>query len=175
MRQFSAIAASVANSTAFLFRTGSAPGSPRHTGQTFVFGGSPNRVEHEQKIFVAVSSWTCTSKPMTGSNFVPAVTAVSGVVAIERDYKAGLELRSLRLQGKRSLTIPSSPHYLPIRPTRTGNHPLTTRQGQLQPVQQMYAREYPVVSFGDNGPPPKRKTSRGPTTTHRINKHIDFH
>src|ERR1022692_2174358 len=88
MRQFSAIAASVANSTAFLFRTGRAPGRPRHTGQTFGFGGSPKRVEQEQKILVAVSSWTCTSRPMTGSNSAPAATEVSGVVAISGDYKA---------------------------------------------------------------------------------------
>jgi hypothetical protein len=87
-RQFSAIAASVANSTAFLFRTGKAPGKPRQTGQTFVFGGSPKRVEQEQKILVAVSSWTCTSSPITGSNFVPATTEVSGMLAISSDYKA---------------------------------------------------------------------------------------
>ena len=67
MRQFSAIAASVANSTTFLLRTGSAPGIPRQTGQTFEFGGAPKRVEQEQKILVAVSSWTWTSRPMTGS------------------------------------------------------------------------------------------------------------
>ena len=36
--QFSAIAASTANSTARLFSTGSAPGSPRHVGQICVFG-----------------------------------------------------------------------------------------------------------------------------------------
>jgi hypothetical protein len=62
-----AIAARTANSTAFRFSTGKAPGSPRHTGHTFVFGGSPKRVEHEQKIFEAVSSCTWTSSPMTGS------------------------------------------------------------------------------------------------------------
>src|SRR5579864_489844 len=80
-RQFSAIAASVANSTAFLLRTGKAPGIPRHTGHTFVFGGAPNRVEHEQNIFVAVSSWTCTSSPITGSNRGCAATDVWVVVA----------------------------------------------------------------------------------------------
>jgi hypothetical protein len=47
-----------------------------------VLGGSPKRVEHEQKIFVAVSSWTCTSSPMTGSYLARAATEVSGVVAI---------------------------------------------------------------------------------------------
>lgn len=68
MRQFRAMAASVANSTAFLLRTGSAPGIPRQTGQTLVFGGAPKRVEQEQKILVAVSRWTWTSSPITGSN-----------------------------------------------------------------------------------------------------------
>jgi hypothetical protein len=56
MRQFSAIAASVANSTALRLRTGNAPGMPRHTGQTLVFDGAPKRVEQEQKIFDAVRS-----------------------------------------------------------------------------------------------------------------------
>ena len=46
----------VANSTTFLLSTGSAPGIPKQTGQTFEFGGAPNRVEHEQKILVAVNS-----------------------------------------------------------------------------------------------------------------------
>src|SRR5215471_8607715 len=90
MRQFRAIAARVANSTAFLFRTGSAPGMPRQTGQTFVFGEAPNRVEHEQKIFVAVSSWTCTSSPITGSNFGWAAIEVSAVVAIEETIIKGI-------------------------------------------------------------------------------------
>ncbi len=69
MRQFRAMAASVANSTAFLLSTGRAPGIPRQTGQTLVLGGAPKRVEQEQKILVAVRSWTWTSSPMTGSNF----------------------------------------------------------------------------------------------------------
>jgi hypothetical protein len=82
MRQFSAMAASVANSTAFLLSTGKAPGKPRQTGQTLLFGGLPKRVEQEQKILVAVSSWTWTSSPMTGSYLAWAATEVSGVVAI---------------------------------------------------------------------------------------------
>src|SRR6266849_1859137 len=82
MRQFSAIAASIANSTALRSSTGSAPGMPRHTGQTLVFGGEPNRVEHEKKIFAAVSSWTCTSKPMTGSYLAAAATEASKEVDI---------------------------------------------------------------------------------------------
>jgi hypothetical protein len=56
MRQFKAIAANVANSTTFRFSTGKAPGIPKHTGQTFVLGAAPNRVEQEQKIFDAVRS-----------------------------------------------------------------------------------------------------------------------
>src|SRR5882724_11923775 len=70
MRQFRAIAACVANSTAFLFNTGKAPGRPRHTGQTLVLGADPNLVEHEQKILDTVRSWTWTSRPMTGSYLV---------------------------------------------------------------------------------------------------------
>ena len=56
MRQFNAKAASTANSTAFRFNTGNAPGRPKHTGQTLLLGGSPKRVEHEQKILLAVRS-----------------------------------------------------------------------------------------------------------------------
>ena len=59
--------ASTANSTARLLSTGSAPGSPRQTGHTFVLGGAPNCVEQPQKILVCVSNWTCTSSPITGS------------------------------------------------------------------------------------------------------------
>src|ERR1700741_1489021 len=55
------------SSTAFLFSTGSAPGRPRQTGQVFELGGSPKRVEQEQKALVAVFSCTWTSSPITGS------------------------------------------------------------------------------------------------------------
>ncbi len=68
MVQLSASAALIASSTAWRFRTGSAPGRPRHTGQTFVFGGDPNVVRQPQKIFVSVSSCAWISRPMTGSN-----------------------------------------------------------------------------------------------------------
>src|SRR5580700_5268361 len=86
-RQPKAMAASTAKSTALRFSTGKAPGRPRQTGQTLVLGGSPKRVEQEQKIFVTVKSWTCTSKPITGSYLARAATEVSGVVAISRNYK----------------------------------------------------------------------------------------
>ena len=56
MVQPSASPALTANSTARRLRTGNAPGSPKQTGQTFVFGGAPNRVLQPQKILLAVSS-----------------------------------------------------------------------------------------------------------------------
>src|ERR1700722_20215850 len=88
MRQFGAIAASVANSTALRFSTGKAPGRPKHTGQTFVFGGAPKRVEQEQKIFDAVRSCTCTLRPMTGSYSVWAAIEISTGLDISGNYKA---------------------------------------------------------------------------------------
>jgi hypothetical protein len=45
--------------------TGSDPGKPKQTGHVCVFGEAPNRVLHRQNSFVCVSSWTCTSKPIT--------------------------------------------------------------------------------------------------------------
>src|SRR5277367_5966555 len=65
--QLRARAARVANSTARELRTGKAPGRPRQTGQTLVFGGAPKRLAHPQKALVSVRSWTWTSSPMTGS------------------------------------------------------------------------------------------------------------
>jgi hypothetical protein len=37
------------------------------TGQAWVLGSSPNKVEHPQKIFDRVKSWAWTSSPITGS------------------------------------------------------------------------------------------------------------
>src|ERR1700757_2399365 len=82
MRHCKASAARTANSTALRFSTGRAPGSPRHTGHTFVLGGSPKRVEQEQKILLAVRSWTWTSSPITGSYFARAVMVDSELVTI---------------------------------------------------------------------------------------------
>ena len=65
--QPSASAARAARSTARRFRTGSAPGSPRQTGQTWVFGAAPNAALQPQKIFDAVRSWAWISSPITGS------------------------------------------------------------------------------------------------------------
>src|SRR5205809_8047209 len=59
-----ASAARAPKSTTRRFKTGSAPGSPRQTGQVFAFGSDPKRVEHPQKIFDSVLSWAWTSSPM---------------------------------------------------------------------------------------------------------------
>src|SRR6516165_4080419 len=67
MAQLSAIAVFMAMLTASRFSTGNAPGRPRHTGQVLELGGSPKRVEQEQKILDCVRSWTCTSSPITAS------------------------------------------------------------------------------------------------------------
>src|ERR1700760_2010592 len=82
--QFSAVDASTANSTARLFSTGRAPGSPRHVGQTCVFGADPNCVRHPQKALVVVRSCTCTSSPITGSYFANAAVPadVDAAVAV---------------------------------------------------------------------------------------------
>src|SRR5271154_1667107 len=68
--QLMAVAASTANSTARLLSTGSAPGSPRHIGQTFVLGAAPNFAEQPQKALVRVSNCTWTPSPITGSYLV---------------------------------------------------------------------------------------------------------
>src|SRR6202050_5449323 len=96
MRHSKAIAARAANSTAFRFSTGSAPGSARQTGQTVVFGGSPKRVEHEQKIFDAVSSCTWTSSPMTGSYFASRFSETAEGVAIAEIIAVGVKRRASR-------------------------------------------------------------------------------
>jgi hypothetical protein len=46
----------MAFSTTWRLRTGKAPGSPRQTGQVWLFGDWPNCVEHPQNIFVFVVS-----------------------------------------------------------------------------------------------------------------------
>jgi hypothetical protein len=47
-----------------------------------VFGSSPNRFRHPQKILVTVSSWQWTSSPITGSYRAAADPALSVAVAI---------------------------------------------------------------------------------------------
>ena len=54
--QFNAIPSRMAYSTTALFKTGSAPGIPEQTGQTWVFGSLLKVVEQPQKIFDFVES-----------------------------------------------------------------------------------------------------------------------
>jgi hypothetical protein len=70
MVQLVARAMRMAYSTTVLLSTGSTPGMPRQTGQTWVLGSAPNLVEQEQKILVRVFNWEWTSRPMTGSNSI---------------------------------------------------------------------------------------------------------
>ena len=67
MSQLRASPIRMADSTAVRLTTGSAPGSPRHVGQTCVLGSAPNAVGQPQNILVFVDSSTCTSRPRTGS------------------------------------------------------------------------------------------------------------
>ena len=60
------------DSIACALTTGSAPGSPRHTGQVWVLGSAPKVVSQPQNIFDAVPSSTWVSRPMTGSNCASA-------------------------------------------------------------------------------------------------------
>src|SRR3984957_9791044 len=106
----------MAISSARAFKTGSAPGSPRHTGQTFVFGGAPKPVGHPQKILVRVLSWTCTSNPMTGS-YLPISSAVAMAGALEdmlhyktARYRFCMKLRSTAPCGHGSVSAVKQNH-----------------------------------------------------------------
>ena len=57
----------IADSMALALTTGSAPGSARHTGHTWVLGSAPNSVGQPQNILVAVLSSMWISRPITGS------------------------------------------------------------------------------------------------------------
>src|SRR3954463_10770744 len=67
-------------SIALRFVTGSEPGMPRQTGQTWVLGSAPNSVEHPQNIFVVVPSSMWVSMPSTGSYFASASSYGTSVV-----------------------------------------------------------------------------------------------
>src|SRR5713226_2514252 len=82
------------SATALRLRTGSAPGYPRQTGQTCVFGGAPNVVGQAQKIFERVRSRACTSRPMTASQSVTA-----------GDYREALQWRMPRAGWLRLLSL----------------------------------------------------------------------
>src|SRR5262245_54222128 len=104
----SASAARIASSTAARFSTGSAPGSPRHTGHTCVLGGAPNVVLQPQKIFDAVRSWAWISRPMTGSNRMLGARerAWSGVGAGGQDVGADARLEDLEIVAEHPRKLP---------------------------------------------------------------------
>ncbi|MNW22079.1 hypothetical protein D3C71_2233650 [compost metagenome] len=51
-----------------MFSTGSTPGSARSTGEACVLASAPNAVEVPEKIFEAVESCVCVSRPITTSH-----------------------------------------------------------------------------------------------------------
>jgi len=68
MSQLVARPASTMDSMAARLGTGSAPGSPRHTGQVWVLGAAPNSNLQPQNILVSsVVSSAWISRPMTAS------------------------------------------------------------------------------------------------------------
>ena len=67
MSQLVARPASTIDSIAALFGTGSAPGSPRHTGHVCVLGSAPNSSLQPQNILVlsvVSSAWTSSCTPI---------------------------------------------------------------------------------------------------------------
>src|SRR5580658_8356075 len=87
--QWRASEASVANSTALALSTGRAPGRPRQTGQMLVLGGEPNLLAQPQKALEAVSSCTCTSRPMTGSYWARISGASEAAADMIEFYREG--------------------------------------------------------------------------------------
>src|SRR4051812_7058251 len=89
--------------------TGSAPGRPRQTGQTWVLGSAPNAVGQPQNILVLVPSSTCVSRPMTGSNRVTASSYDScvTVVMISAYFQPGVSTHDI---GYLSLTGEEHPN-----------------------------------------------------------------
>ena len=66
MSQFMTYPALMMYSTAFLFSTGSVPGSPLHTGQHLEFGVPPKSAEQVQNTLELVESSACVSSPIVG-------------------------------------------------------------------------------------------------------------
>ncbi len=79
MSQCSASPIRIVDSIATSLGTGSEPGRPRQTGQTWVLGSAPNVVGQPQNIFDTVPSSTCVSSPITGSYRLATSAALSTV------------------------------------------------------------------------------------------------
>src|ERR1035441_7562875 len=80
--------------TARALATGRLPGSPRHTGQVRVLGGSPKDSSQPQNIFVRVASCTWISRPITASRAPeapPAGVSVEDAFAVSDKSGAPVE------------------------------------------------------------------------------------
>src|SRR5665213_329849 len=102
--QLMALAARTANSTAWRLSTGSAPGRPRQVGQTWVLGSPPYSLRQPQKALDCVSSWTWTSRPMTGwylsrTSGESAVGVASAAVILAIESVAGAQDRISNARG----------------------------------------------------------------------------
>lgn len=65
MLQFNAIPSLTARLITSLFITGKVPGCANETGLTCVFGSAPKAMESPLNNLLLVSSWACTSNPIT--------------------------------------------------------------------------------------------------------------
>src|SRR5574344_614586 len=92
MLQLSARPATAPSSTYPLLTRGIAPGKPKHTGHTRVFGIPPYLFSHAQNAFVFVVSCVCISQPITISVFsiitiilrLQTATAVSATIYFQK-------------------------------------------------------------------------------------------
>src|SRR5512132_1919673 len=116
----------IADSTAFLLTTGSEPGKPRQTAQTWVFGSAPNAVEQPQNIFEMVFSSTCTSSPSTGSYAASASSYGRTVIAPlpSRDHPCDRERRHWTTDQQRGGPVAVHPNPTPV-PPRAPHQPDT--------------------------------------------------
>src|SRR5437868_8857139 len=113
------------------FNTGSAPGSPKQTGQTLVLGGAPKPVAHPQKILLRVLSWTCTSNPITGSYFaISSGEAIAG--ALDDMLHCSIRLLFLARQSSRAEHA-SEPHGF-HRAGRNNHHRTSLLDGFVEHV-----------------------------------------
>src|SRR3989338_7571410 len=94
IRQLSAMAIFNAYSKAILFKTGSVPGNPRHTGHVCVFASRPKALAQPQKILVRVLNCKCTSRPMTVSYFCSRVWLITTPALYATGYSAHRRRRS---------------------------------------------------------------------------------
>src|SRR5690348_12370582 len=95
----------MARSTAPPFSTGRTPGSAISTAEACVFGAAPKAVDAPEKIFDAVDSCACVSRPMTTSQVIGLPFALRAARQFApgngraRPLKCASALRASRLGG----------------------------------------------------------------------------